>query len=74
MSLDSNNLEKPAIVESSLDKGDATPKTAVNLAHKNSLHEQEHSVGKTTNLSKKIHQHICIEDEAAIKSANDFAE
>ena len=74
MSLDSNNLEKPAIVESSLEKGDATPVTAVNLGQNNSLQEQDHSVGKSTNFSKKIQQHICIEDEAAIKSANEFAE
>jgi hypothetical protein len=48
--------------------------TAFNQARNNSLHEQDQSVGKSTNLSKKIKQHIYIEDEAGIKSANDFAE
>jgi hypothetical protein len=48
--------------------------TATNKARNNSLNELDHSIGKSTNLSKKIKQHIYIEDEAAIKSANDFAE
>lgn len=74
MSLDSNHWEKPAILESGNDNSDLTPMTALNQARNNSLSEQDHSVGKSTNLSKKIKQHIYIEDEAAIKSANDFAE
>ena len=74
MSLDSNHWEKHAILESGHDNSDLTPMTATNKARNNSLNELDHSIGKSTNLSKKIKQHIYIEDEAAIKSANDFAE
>lgn len=71
ISLDSFNREKPGIVEFS--DNEITPRTVPNIFKQNTHSDVEVSHSKT-NIPKRVHQHITIEDQAAINSANEFAQ
>lgn len=73
ISLDSNNNEKPAIIEAVSREADLTPITQIGLHRGTSTFDNDLSPAAKTQNAAVIERHIDLDDEAAIKSANDFA-